>query len=103
MADFAFTITESESMVDLDEYLDYLIVERCNEIYYKLVDHNTEYKALQSQLEGCFKELLQMIPEPAQNIVNEKLWIIIGSLEMLLPRITYKQAVKDVLRLKEWV
>ena len=33
MADFEFTITETSSMLDLGEYLNYLIIERCNEIY----------------------------------------------------------------------
>ena len=31
MADFEFTITETDSMVDLEEYFNYLIIERCNE------------------------------------------------------------------------
>ena len=44
MADFEFTITESDSPVDLEEYIDYLIIERCNEIYYKIISQNSEYK-----------------------------------------------------------
>lgn len=100
MSDFEFTITESNSMVDLEEYLNYLIIERCNEIYYKLISHNAEYQNLQAEIEGCFAELLQALPElKHQEIVNEKLWSIIGALEMLLPRITYRQAIKDGIRL----
>jgi hypothetical protein len=91
-------------MVDLEEYLNYLIIERCNEIYSKLIHQDTEYQNLQAQIESCFKELLQVLPEPAQKeIVNERLWSIIGTLELLLPRITYKQALEDGLRLKTWV
>lgn len=44
MADFEFTITESNSMVDLEEYLKYLIIERCNEIYYKIILQDAEYQ-----------------------------------------------------------
>ena len=29
MADFEFEITESDEMVDLEEYFNYLIIERC--------------------------------------------------------------------------
>lgn len=104
MADFEFTITETDSMVGLEEYLNYLIIERCNEIYYKIINHDVEYQNLQSQIKSCFEELLQVLPAPAhQEIVNETLWSIIGTLEMLLPRITYRQAFKDGFRLKEWV
>jgi hypothetical protein len=104
MADFEFTITETSSMVDLEEYLNYLIIERCNEIYSKLIHQNAEYQNLQAQIESCFEELLQVFPEPAQKeIVNERLWSIIGTLELLLPRLTYKQAFKDGFRLKGWV
>ena len=46
MADFEFTITESDSLVNLEEYIDYLIIERCNEIYYKIISQNTEYRNL---------------------------------------------------------
>lgn len=100
MADFEFTITETNSMVDLEEYLNYLIIERCNEIFYKIVNQDAEYQNLQSQIESCFQELLL---EPAQKeIVVEKLWDMIGTLEMLLPRLTYKQAIKDGIRVKNW-
>jgi hypothetical protein len=101
MADFEFTITETSSMVNLEEYLNYLIIERCNEIYSKLIHTDAEYQNLQAQIESCFQELLQVLPEPAQKkIANEKLWSIIGTLELLLPRITYKQAFIDRFRLK---
>jgi hypothetical protein len=74
MADFEFTITETDSMVDLEEYLNYLIVERCNEIYYKIIHQDADYQNLQSQIKSCFEELLQVLPEPAhQEIVNETL------------------------------
>ena len=103
MADFEFTITEKSSMVDLEEYLNYLIIERCNEIYYKIINQDAEYQNLQSQIKSCFQELLQVLPEPAKKeIVNETLWGIIGMLEMLLPRITYRQAFRDGFRLKSW-
>jgi hypothetical protein len=104
MADFEFEITESNEMVDLDEYINYLIIERCNEIYYKIISHNAEYQNLQAQIKGCFQELLQVLPELAQKeIINERLSVIIGTLEMLLPRLTYKQILKDGLRLKAWM
>ena len=66
MSDFEFTITETNSMVDLEEYLNYLIIERCNEIYYKIINQNVEYQNIQAQIKTCFQELLQIIPEPAQ-------------------------------------
>ena len=104
MADFEFTITETDSMVDLGEYLNYLIIERCNEIYYKIISQNAEFQNLQVEIESCFEELLQVLPEPAQKeIVNERLWSIIGTLEMLLPRLTYRQVLKDGVRLKGWM
>ena len=59
MVDFEFTITESDSLVDLEEYIDYLIMERCNEIYYKIISQNTEYRNLQAQIKDCFQELLK--------------------------------------------
>lgn len=102
MSDFEFTITETNSMVALEEYINYLIIERCNEIYYKIINQNTEYQNLQAQIENCFEELLRVLPEPQQEIVTETLWNIIGTLEMLLPRITYKQALEDGFRLKGW-
>jgi hypothetical protein len=104
MADFEFEITESDSMVDLEEYINYLIIERCNEIYYKIISHNAEYQNLQAEIKNCFKELLRVLPEPAQKeIINERLSIVIGSLEMLLSRLTYKQVLKDGMRVKEWM
>jgi hypothetical protein len=104
MADFEFTITESDSMVDLEEYINYLIIERCNEIYYKIISHNAEYQNLQSQIKGCFQELLRVLPEPDQKeIINERLSVIIGTLEMLLPRLTYRQILKDGIMLKGWI
>jgi hypothetical protein len=103
MADFEFKITETDSMVDLEEYLNYLVIERCNEIYYKIINLDAEYQNLQSQIKSCFEELLQALPEPAQkDIINETLWNIIGMLELLLPRITYRQAIKDGVRLRGW-
>jgi hypothetical protein len=104
MADFEFTITESDSIVDLEEYINYLIIERCNEIYYKIISQNTEYQDLQAQIKSCFQELLQELQEPAKKeIVTETLWSIIGALEMLLPRLTYKQVLKDGVGLKGWM
>jgi hypothetical protein len=101
MSDFEFTITETSSMVDLEEYLNYLIIERCNEIYYKIINQDAEYQNLQMEIKSCFEELLRVVPEPAQKeIVNERLWSIIGTLELLLPRITYKQALEDGFKLK---
>ena len=104
MADFEFTITETDSMVDLEEYLNYLIIERCNEIYYKIISHNAEFQNLQGELRKCFEELLRVLPEPTQKeIVNERLSGVIWTLEMLLPRLTYSQVLKDGARLKGWI
>ena len=104
MADFEFTITESDSPVDLEEYIDYLIIERCNEIYYKIISQNSEYQNLQAQMKECFQELLQVLPDPVhQEIVTENLSGMIGTLEMLLPQIIYRQILKDGLGLKEWL
>lgn len=104
MADFEFTITESDKMVDLEEYINYLIIERCNEIYYKIISQNAEYQKLQAQIKSCFQELLRVLPEPDQKeIINERLSVIIGTLEMLLPRLTYRQMLKDGIRLKGWI
>lgn len=104
MADFEFAITESNSMVDLEEYFNYLIIERCSEIYYKIISQNAEFQNLQVEIESCFEELLRVIPEPAQKeIVNERLWGIIGTLETLLPRLTYRQVLKDGLSVKGWM
>jgi hypothetical protein len=104
MADFEFTISEKTSMVDLEEYINYLIIERCNEIYAKLISRDAEYQNLITRIESCFQELLPALQGSAQKkIVTETLWSIISTLELLLPRITYRQAVKDGFRLKGWV
>jgi hypothetical protein len=104
MADFEFEIRESDEMVDLEEYFNYLIIERCNEIYYKIISHDAEYQNLQTEIEKCFEELLRVLPELAQKeIVNERLPGAIGSLEMLLPRLTYRQVLKDGARVKRWI
>jgi hypothetical protein len=104
MADFEFEITESDEMVDLEEYFNYLIMERCNEIYYKIISRDEEYQNLQTEIESCFEELLRVLPELAQQeIVNERLSGVIGDLEMLLPRLTYKQVLKDRVRMKGWM
>jgi hypothetical protein len=101
MSDIEFTITETNSMVDLEEYINYLIIERCNEIYYKIISKNAEYQNLQSRIKSCFEELLQVLPERVQQeIVTETLWRVIGILEMLLPRLAYRQGLKDGFRLK---
>lgn len=50
MADFEFTITETDAMVDLKEYLKYLIIERYNEIYAKIIRQNAEYQNLQMEI-----------------------------------------------------
>jgi hypothetical protein len=104
MADFEFEITETDDMVDLEEYFNYLVIERCNEIYYKIISHNEEYQSLQAEIKSCFEELLRVLPESAQKeIVTETLSGTIGTLEMLLPRLTYKQILKDGFRLKTWL
>ena len=104
MADFEFTITEISVIIDLEEYINYLIIERYNEIYAKLISRDAEYQNLQLRIESSFQELLPALQEPAQKkIVTEMLWSIISILELLLPRITYRQAVKDGFRLKEWM
>ncbi len=104
MADFEFEITESDEIVDLEEYLNYLIIERCNEIYYKIISHDEEYQNLQMEIKKCFEELLQIFPEPVQReIVSERLSDVIGALEMLLPRLTYRQVLKDGARIKGWI
>lgn len=85
----------------MEEYFNYLIIERCNEIYYKIISKNEDFQNLQTEIENCFEELLRLLPEPAQKeIIHEKLWGIIGTLEMLLPRLTYRQVLKDGIRLK---
>jgi hypothetical protein len=104
MADFEFEITETPEMVDLEEYFNYLIIERCNEIHYKIISKNAEFQNLQAEIGNCFEELLRLLPEPAQKeIVQERLWGIIGTLEMLLPRLTYRQVLKDGMRFKGWI
>ncbi len=104
MADFEFEITESDEMVDLEEYFNYLIMERCNEIHYKIISHNAEYQNLQVELKKCFEELLRVLPEPAKKeIVNERLSEVVGKLEMLLPRLIYRQGLKDGARVKGWI
>jgi hypothetical protein len=56
------------------------------------------------RIEDYFQELLQVLPESVlKGIVIETLENIIGTLEMLLPRIIYKQVLKDGLGLKEWL
>jgi hypothetical protein len=103
MVDFEFTITETPEMVDLEEYFNYLIIERCNEIYYKIISKNADFQNLQAEIENCFEELLRVLPEPAQKeIIHERLWGIIRTLEMLLPRLTYRQVLKDGMRVKGW-
>ena len=63
--------------------------------------HNAEYQNLQTEIKSCFEELLRVLPEPEQQEnVNERLSGIIGTLEILLPRLTYRQVLKDVTRLK---
>ena len=104
MADFEFTITKSDSMVKLEEYIDYLIMERCNEIYYKVISQNSEYQNLQAQIEECFQKLLQVLSEPvSKEIIAETLPSMIGILEMSLPRLIYKPILKDGLELKKWL
>jgi hypothetical protein len=107
MADFEFEITETDSMFDLEEYINYLIIERCNEIYYKIISHNAEYQNLQVEIKSCFEELqswkLGVLPESARmESVTERLSEVIGILEMLLPRLTYRQVLKDGVRVKGW-
>lgn len=104
MADFEFEITESAALVDLEEYLNYLIIERCNEIYDKIISQNSEYQDLQARIEDCFQELLRVLPEPVPKaIVTENLAGMVGTLEMLLPRLIYRQVLKDGLEVKEWL
>jgi hypothetical protein len=55
MSDFEFTITETSAMVDLEEYLNYLILERCSEISSKIIHQNAEYQNLQGQIESVLK------------------------------------------------
>lgn len=88
----------------MEEYFNYLIMERCNEIYYKIISKNAEFQNLQAEIENCFEELLRFLPEPAQKeIVQERLWGIIGTLEMLLPRLTYRQVLKNGMKVKGWI
>jgi hypothetical protein len=56
------------------------------------------------EIKSCFEELLRVLPEPAQKeIVNERLSIMIGTLEMLLPKLTYRRVLKDGVGLKGWM
>ena len=73
-------------------------------ISYKIISQNAEFQNLQVGSRDCIEELKRVIPEPAQKeIVNERLWSIIGTLEMLLPRLTYRQVLRDGVRLKGWM
>ncbi len=51
---------------------------------------------MEAEIEKCFEELLRVLPELAgMESVTERLSEVIGTLEMLLPRLTYRQGLKD--------
>ena len=104
MSDFDFTIPETDSMVDIEEYLNYLLIERCNEIHSKIILTDSEYQNLQTRIERWVQELLGVLPEPLQTeMVTETLWSITGTLETILPRLTYRQAFKDGVQFNGYV
>ena len=101
MAVFELTISNSDRMADLVEYLDYLIIERCNELTSKIIEQDAEYQKLQSEMKQCFQKIEDLLPETeSKETIMESLWVIIGTLEILLPRLAYKQCLKDVVRLR---
>ena len=88
-------------MADLLEYLDYLIIERCNELTSKIIEQDAEYQKLQSEMKQCFQQMEALLPETgSKEAIMESLWVITGALEIVLPRLAYKQCLKDVIRLK---
>jgi hypothetical protein len=108
MSETEFAVTKTSFMVDLEEYMNYLIHERCSEIHAKIIRKDPEYQDLQAQIKNCFQELqnceaLTLNELTEKEDVSETLSEIIGVLELLTSKLTYRQGLKDGGRLGEWI
>lgn len=98
MSVYEFTIPETDQMADLAEYLNYLIVERCNEFDSKFIRPDAEYRALHQQIETCLRDLLLTPDSTEKETLTETLWIAIGTIELLIQHKIYRQGLKDGIR-----
>ena len=83
-------------MVDLEEYLCYLAIERASEFEEKIVRHDPEYQKIQAELEDYYLEIRRLLPEPGpEDNVIDRLQVTVGVLEVLIERLVYRQSLKD--------
>ena len=83
-------------MVNLDQYLSYLTIERVAELEMKVIQHDPEYQKIQAELEGCYLQIQRLLPESHHNEkIIDNIQIKIGVLEVLIGRLVYQHGLKD--------
>ena len=96
MSELEFTITESPNMVSLEEYIDYLIIERVSELAAKVIKQDESYQKIQKELISCNQKLSNLLSKTKFNeIIEETLDPAISDMEMILLKLAYRQGLKD--------
>lgn len=96
MSFFEFTTSETPTMVNLDQYLSYLTIERVAELEMKVIRHDPNYQQIQAELEDCYLEIQRLLSESHHHKkITDELKVKIGLLEVLIGRIAYRHGLKD--------
>lgn len=83
-------------MVNLDQYLSYLTIERVAELEMKVIRHNPEYQKIQAELEYYYLEIQRLLPESLHNKkITDELQVKIGLLEVVIGHLVYRHGLKD--------
>lgn len=96
MSFFEFTTSETPTMVNLDQYLSYLTIERVAELEMKVIRHDPNYQQIQAELEACYHEIQRLLPDSHRiKKITDELQVKIGLLEVLIGRLAYRHGLKD--------
>ena len=97
---FSFTPTDTPDLVEITEYLDYLVMERVAELAAKVVRNDPECQQLQTRLESCYQVIRDQVAEPVRRVLIEEFQEAIAQLEGRGQELAYRQGLRDGKALK---
>lgn len=82
-------------LLDLEEYLAYLIDERVAELWAEGLRRDPEYQRLRKQFDDFMNDLLALLPKEGSKPVLEAIRETVGVLEKAGGAVLYRQGFKD--------